>query len=72
MRAVCERRGIRFVTFSSDLVFDGTQRHPYLEDDSPNPLNVYGACKVEVERRVLDVLPHALRHSHERAVRSVG
>ena len=33
---------------------------PYLEDDVPKPLNVYGACKAEVERRVMDVLPNAL------------
>jgi dTDP-4-dehydrorhamnose reductase len=60
LAAACERRGIRFVTFSSDLVFDGQQRHPYVEDDVPKPLNVYGACKAEVERRVMDMLPNAL------------
>jgi dTDP-4-dehydrorhamnose reductase len=41
-------------------VFDGQQRHAYLEDDEPKPLNVYGACKAEAERRVRDVLPDAL------------
>jgi dTDP-4-dehydrorhamnose reductase len=60
LAAVCQRQGIRFVTFSSDLVFDGQQRHAYLEGDVPKPLNVYGACKAEVERRVMDVLPDAL------------
>jgi dTDP-4-dehydrorhamnose reductase len=60
LAALCERRGIRFVTFSSDLVFDGQQRHPYLEDDVTKPVNVYGACLAEVERRVMDTLPGAL------------
>jgi dTDP-4-dehydrorhamnose reductase len=60
LATACERRGIQFAAFSSDLVFDGRQRHPYLEDDVPKPLNFYGACKAEVERRVMDVLPNAL------------
>jgi dTDP-4-dehydrorhamnose reductase len=60
LAAVCARLGVPFVTFSSDLIFDGRQRQPYLEDHSPKPLNVYGACKLEAERRVLDILPSAL------------
>jgi dTDP-4-dehydrorhamnose reductase len=60
LAAACKRWGVRFAAFSSDLVFDGRQRHPYLEDAAPKPLNVYGACKAEVERRVIDVLSNAL------------
>ena len=56
----CARRGIGLVTFSSDLVFDGTKGAPYVEDDPPNPLNVYGESKAEAERRVLEVMPSAL------------
>jgi dTDP-4-dehydrorhamnose reductase len=48
------------VTFSSDLVFDGTLDRPYTEDDPVRPLNVYGETKAEAERRVLDLLPGAL------------
>ena len=56
----CALRGVRLVTFSSDLVFDGTKGAPYVEDDAPNPLNVYGESKAEAERRVLELLPSAL------------
>lgn len=49
----CTAAGIPFVTFSSDLVFDGLKRAPYVEDDRPAPLNVYGRCKAEAETAVL-------------------
>jgi dTDP-4-dehydrorhamnose reductase len=49
----CARVRIPLVTFSSDLVFDGEKRAPYVESDPVNPLNVYGATKAEAERRVL-------------------
>jgi dTDP-4-dehydrorhamnose reductase len=41
----CARRGIRFVTFSTDYVFDGTLGRTYAESDAPNPVNVYGVSK---------------------------
>jgi dTDP-4-dehydrorhamnose reductase len=56
----CERSGVRLVTFSTDLVFDGTRREPYLEDDRVAPLNVYGSSKAQAEARVLDRNPSAL------------
>ena len=43
------RRGIGFVTFSTDYVFDGEKRTGYVESDRPNPLNVYGRTKLEGE-----------------------
>lgn len=56
----CRRRGVRLVTFSSDLVFDGAKRTPYEEHDAPAPLNVYGRSKAEAEQRVLEAEPRAL------------
>ena len=60
LAAACARRDIQLVTFSSDLVFDGALDRPYVEDDAPCPLNVYGATKAEAEARVLNALPSAL------------
>lgn len=55
----CIRHALRFVTFSSDLVFDGSAG-PYLESSPVAPLNVYGRSKAEAEQRVLDADPQAL------------
>jgi dTDP-4-dehydrorhamnose reductase len=60
LAAACRRRAMPLVTFSSDLVFDGRAGRAYIEDDVPNPLNVYGASKADAERRVLELLPDAL------------
>jgi dTDP-4-dehydrorhamnose reductase len=56
----CMRHALRFVTFSSDLVFDGAKGAPYVESDPAAPLNVYGRSKREAEQRVLDADPQAL------------
>jgi dTDP-4-dehydrorhamnose reductase len=56
----CARRGVRLMNFSSDLVFDGSARNPYIETDAPRPLNAYGRGKLEAERRVLAHAPDAL------------
>jgi dTDP-4-dehydrorhamnose reductase len=56
----CERYGVRLLSFSSDLVFDGASSRPYLETDVPRPLNAYGRAKLEAERRVLQAAPKAL------------
>lgn len=61
MAEACARHGCPFVTFSSDLVFDGTGRSaPYVEGEAVAPLNVYGRSKAQMERCVLDALPGAL------------
>ena len=56
----CIRHAIRFMTFSSDLVFDGAKDTPYVESDPVAPLGVYGRSKAEAERRVLEADPQAL------------
>ena len=56
----CASRGLPFVTFSSDLVFDGQLGRPYLETDPARPACVYGESKAEAEQRVLDIWPETL------------
>ena len=38
--------GAPLVYFSTDYVFDGTTREPYVESDGPNPLSAYGRSKL--------------------------
>jgi dTDP-4-dehydrorhamnose reductase len=57
---VCADNGIQLLTFSTDMVFDGTKIDPYIETDEVNPLNVYGASKAEAERQVLEIFKSAL------------
>ena len=60
LAALCASRGIRLLTFSSDLVFDGYRMTPYREGDHPCPRNVYGRSKAIAERDVLELHPAAL------------
>ena len=49
----CRIAGIPFVTFSSDLVFDGQLGRAYLEQDALSPQGTYGHSKADAEARVL-------------------
>jgi len=44
--------GAPVVYYSTDYVFDGSKREPYVESDTPHPLSVYGQTKLEGEREV--------------------
>jgi len=46
----CAARGIWLIYISTDYVFDGSGARPWEADDSPAPMNVYGATKLAGER----------------------
>lgn len=52
----CKKHNIILIHISTDFVFDGCKREPYLETDIPNPINVYGASKLQGEGYVQSVL----------------
>lgn len=61
LAATCAELGIRFVTFSSDYVFGGERKTPWLEGDIPAPLQVYGITRLAGEHAALAAAPdHAV------------
>jgi dTDP-4-dehydrorhamnose reductase len=60
LAVACARHDIQLLTFSSDLVFDGSRQSPYVESDPVSPLNAYGRSKAEAERKVLGTHPTSL------------
>jgi dTDP-4-dehydrorhamnose reductase len=53
---VCQKHQVTLIHISTDFVFDGKKRTPYLETDVPNPLGVYGASKLQGERNIQEVM----------------
>lgn len=51
--AECKRLGAVLVQFSTDYVFDGAKRTPYVETDVPRPLSVYGKTKLAGEEAIV-------------------
>ena len=51
------KRQIRLIHISTDYVFDGLQKAPfvYSEDDETNPINIYGKSKLAGEQEIKEV-----------------
>jgi dTDP-4-dehydrorhamnose reductase len=57
LAVACSRHDAVLVHVSTDYVFDGAQRHPYVETDIPRPLNAYGVSKLAGEHFVATLAP---------------
>ncbi len=57
LAAVCKEHNTRFIHISTDYVFDGNGSRPYLETDETNPVNIYGASKLEGEKQAMQLNP---------------
>ena len=53
----CRETGRVLVHYSTDYVFNGRKEGPYVEDDAPEPLNVYGRTKLQGEKLLLAQTP---------------
>lgn len=52
--------GIPLLHVSTDYVFDGSKRQPYVENDPINPISVYGASKASGELAIRSIQPKHL------------
>ena len=50
---ICRDKNAKLIHFSTDYVFDGGKREPYIENDPANPISVYGESKRAGEKFVL-------------------
>ena len=48
------QKKIHLIHISTELVFDGKKKLPYLESDVTNPLNIYGKTKMLGENKVME------------------
>jgi dTDP-4-dehydrorhamnose reductase len=55
--AAAGARGASVVFLSSDYVFDGSKKTPYVESDTPRPINAYGISKLAGEMLVRQTNP---------------
>lgn len=53
---ICKKQDAILVHFSTDYVFNGKANRPYVETDEVQPINQYGASKLEGEKAIQKVL----------------
>lgn len=55
LAAVCKEHDTKFFHFSTDYVFNGEASYPYTENFPTDPINIYGASKLEGEKQALQL-----------------
>jgi dTDP-4-dehydrorhamnose reductase len=67
LASLCRKHAVRLVTFSTDYVFGGEKRTPYIESDLPHPLQIYGITRLAGEHAAMAAAPE-----HATIIRTCG
>jgi dTDP-4-dehydrorhamnose reductase len=57
LASIASKQQAKLIHISTDYVFDGESNKPYLETDTPNPINVYGKTKLAGEKALQEIMP---------------
>jgi dTDP-4-dehydrorhamnose reductase len=57
LASIAIKQQARLIHISTDYVFDGESNKPYLETDTPNPINAYGRTKLAGEKALQALMP---------------
>ena len=60
LAAICKEHNTKFIHISTDYVFDGEAAYPYTESSLTDPINVYGASKLEGEEQAMELNPDSI------------
>ena len=60
LAAVCKEHGTKFIHVSTDYVFNGEATYPYTENFPTDPVNTYGASKLEGEKQAMQLNPDCI------------
>ena len=60
LAAVCKEHNTKFIHISTDYVFNGEAAYPYTESFPTDPVNVYGASKLEGEKQAMELNPDSI------------
>jgi len=60
LAAVCKEHNTKFIHISTDYVFNGEASYPYTENSLTDPINIYGASKLEGEVQTMQLNPDSI------------
>ena len=53
---IAKKNNMKLIHISTDFVFDGDKREPYIESDKTSPVNIYGKTKLEGEFAAISIM----------------
>jgi len=54
---IANEQKAKLIHISTDYVFNGESNKPYIETDTPNPINTYGKTKLAGEQALKEIMP---------------